>query len=269
MARALPFATLVFAQGGPPLLTDDPGTPGNRNWEINVASMPLFSNGGREIQAPLLDINYGWGERIQLKYQTAYFFDSDGGGPYRGAVDNSLLGVKWRFYQQSGEGGWNISTYPQLELNNPDNAYDRGLVERGPRFLLPVEISKVFGPIEVNLEVGYWFISHMSHDKILGLAIGRQFTKNFEGLAEIYDGPVLGEGLRAMTANVGGRYEFHTGPRCNLLFIFMAGRSPLSTGGNPSARPSFIGYFGLQMQIKGGPRHRAPNRTRGRSIQNP
>lgn len=27
----------VFAQGGPPLITDDPGTPGNGKWEINVA----------------------------------------------------------------------------------------------------------------------------------------------------------------------------------------------------------------------------------------
>ena len=27
----------LFAQGGPPLVTDDPGTPGNGNWEINAA----------------------------------------------------------------------------------------------------------------------------------------------------------------------------------------------------------------------------------------
>ena len=27
----------VAAQGGPPLLTDDPDTPGNRHWEINTA----------------------------------------------------------------------------------------------------------------------------------------------------------------------------------------------------------------------------------------
>ena len=26
----------LFAQGGPPLLTDDPGTPGRNNWEINL-----------------------------------------------------------------------------------------------------------------------------------------------------------------------------------------------------------------------------------------
>jgi hypothetical protein len=40
--------------------------------------------------------------------------------------------------------------YPQLELNNPDDAYFRRLVELGPRFLLPVEVSKVFGPLEAN-----------------------------------------------------------------------------------------------------------------------
>ena len=114
----LPIASRVFAQGGPPLLTDDPGTPGNRNWEINIASMRTVTLGEREIQAPLLDINYGWGDRIQLKYQLAYLFDGDSGGPYRGALGNSLMGVKWRFYQQSSAGGWNISTYPQLPSSN-------------------------------------------------------------------------------------------------------------------------------------------------------
>jgi hypothetical protein len=108
----LPIASRVFAQGGPPLLTDDPGTPGNRNWEINIASMRTDTLGEREIQAPLLDINYGLGDRIQLKYQLAYVFDGDNGGPYRGTPGNSLMGAKWRFYQQSREGGWNISTTP-------------------------------------------------------------------------------------------------------------------------------------------------------------
>ena len=28
------------ADAGPPYLTNDPGTPGNGNWEINLAAMP-------------------------------------------------------------------------------------------------------------------------------------------------------------------------------------------------------------------------------------
>jgi hypothetical protein len=33
-------ATLAFAQGGPPYYTNDPGTPGHLNWEINLGYMP-------------------------------------------------------------------------------------------------------------------------------------------------------------------------------------------------------------------------------------
>ena len=62
----------LAAQGGPPLRTDDPGTPGNRNWEINVASTQFWSKSAREFESPLLDINYGLGDRIQLKYEVPY-----------------------------------------------------------------------------------------------------------------------------------------------------------------------------------------------------
>jgi len=27
----------AHAQGGPPMLTDDPGTPGDGKWEVNIA----------------------------------------------------------------------------------------------------------------------------------------------------------------------------------------------------------------------------------------
>ena len=234
----------VFAQGGPPLLTDDPGTPGNRNWEINIAFTHFRSPEERGIEAPLLDINYGLGDRIQLKYEVAYLFDSDGGAPYRRAVGNSLIGVKWRFFQKSDEKGWNISTYPQLEVNNPFNSEAHGLVDRGPRFLLPVEITKVFGPVEVNFEGGYWFSQDASNERILGLAFGHQFTKRFEGLAEIYDDVVLGGTARSTTLDIGGRYEFHKG----LLINFMAGRRIIGSSA-VNGQPSLIAYVGLQVQL--------------------
>ena len=30
-------ASEALGQGGPPMITDDPGTPGNGKWEINLA----------------------------------------------------------------------------------------------------------------------------------------------------------------------------------------------------------------------------------------
>ena len=35
MATAI-FPSLLHAQGGPPFITDDPGTPGNQHWEVNL-----------------------------------------------------------------------------------------------------------------------------------------------------------------------------------------------------------------------------------------
>jgi len=49
IALLLGWTAQVLAQGGPPLLTDDPGTPGHRNWEINIASTHFRSPGEREI----------------------------------------------------------------------------------------------------------------------------------------------------------------------------------------------------------------------------
>ncbi len=62
----------VLAQGGPPLITDDPGTPGDGNWEINIAFTAEKRKTVRSYENPILDINYGLGDRIQLKYEVPW-----------------------------------------------------------------------------------------------------------------------------------------------------------------------------------------------------
>jgi len=61
--------TLAHAQGGPPFITDDPGTPGNKHWEINFGWIADHNPGNATYQTPDIDMNYGWGDRIQLKYE--------------------------------------------------------------------------------------------------------------------------------------------------------------------------------------------------------
>ena len=52
----------AHAQGGPPMITDDPETPGNGKFEINLAV--AFERRPHEISldVPAIDINYGWGD---------------------------------------------------------------------------------------------------------------------------------------------------------------------------------------------------------------
>ena len=47
--------------------TDDPGTPGNNNWEVNVAYTLERTTDFNVYSVPSVDINYGVGPRIQLK----------------------------------------------------------------------------------------------------------------------------------------------------------------------------------------------------------
>ena len=63
------IAFMAHAQGGPPFITDDPGTPGNRHWEINLGWIADHNPGLAYYQLPDIDMNYGWGDRIQLKYE--------------------------------------------------------------------------------------------------------------------------------------------------------------------------------------------------------
>lgn len=51
------------------MVTDDPGTPGGGHWEINLAWTGEHSSGETTQDAPLLDLNYGVGDRLQVKYE--------------------------------------------------------------------------------------------------------------------------------------------------------------------------------------------------------
>jgi hypothetical protein len=70
-ALAAFIARAAFAQGGPPMITDDPGTPGNGHWENNVAIAFAHRPNEWSIDAPAIDLNYGWGDHIQLTLQTS------------------------------------------------------------------------------------------------------------------------------------------------------------------------------------------------------
>lgn len=231
---ALPAA----AQGGPPFIGDDPGTPGDGNWEINVAAYNERHPTERIYNAPILDMNYGVGPRIQLKYQVPYLVDGTDGGPTRSGLGKSLAGVKWRFYD-SDEKGLQISTYPQLEFNNPTSSLDRGIVDFGTRFYLPIEVTKKVGSFEVNPEVGYWFGSQKGAAWAAGIIVLREMNKRLELAGELYNTANTDGSSHWNTYDGGGRYKLGE----HFVMLFMAGRS---FRGPSSGQPQFFGYVGMQ-----------------------
>jgi Putative MetA-pathway of phenol degradation len=231
----------AFSQGGPPFYTNDPGTPGHLNWEINVAYMPFLYSNQSVSHTPDLDINFGLGERIQLTYENAWLRVQNSSAKTKFGLGQSNPGVKWRFYGD-GESGLSISTFPQLFLNNPNASVRRGITPPSHGFLLPLEISKKFGPVEVDYELGYQFVRKGPDAWLTGLVVGHSFTSKLEMDVELYAPGSVHPFATQSTVGVGGRYRVHS----PVVLLFMAGRSLEDSG--PSY-PNFVGYFGLQFLL--------------------
>lgn len=239
-ATALAAPERAAADAGPPFLTNDPGTPGNGNWEINIAAMQTTVPGESEWQLPQLDVNYGLGERLQLTAEIPYVVVDPDGQPQESGWGNANLGVKWRFYDRGG-GGWSLSTFPMYQTGGAAEAQRKGIAVAGPRLFLPLEVARKVGWLSVGVEVGTYVPWHGEHEDILGLVVGRQFGSRLELDAEFYEDHVRGTDAVA-TLDVGGRYHFHRG--FNLLF--MAGRS---LSGNSPGQVEFMGYLGVQVLL--------------------
>jgi hypothetical protein len=232
---------VLFAQGGPPYYTNDPGTPGNHNWEINLGYMPFYYKGQSVSHTPDVDINFGVGERIQLTYENAWLRVAASGSPAKYGLGQSNPGVKWRFYD-GGEKGLSVSLFPQLFLNNPNDAVQRGITPASEAFEIPVEFTHKVGPVDVDFEAGYQQVHKGPNGWIAGLVIGHDFTRKLEGDVEVYNTGTFHPAQNQPTFDIGGRYKVHN----PILLLFMAGRSLESARTNQS---DFIGYFGIQLLL--------------------
>ncbi|MFZ0770681.1 MAG: hypothetical protein WCA49_15810 [Candidatus Sulfotelmatobacter sp.] len=234
-------ATSAFAQGGPPYYTNDPGTPGHLNWEINLGYMPFFYSDQSVSHTPDLDINFGIGDRIQLTYENAWLRVQNPSSKTAYGLGQSNPGVKWRFLDH-GESALHISVFPQLFLNNPNDAVRRGITPASDAFLLPFEFSKKFGPVDVDYEIGYQFVHKGPDGWVTGLVIGHDFTAKLEGDIELYSQGTFHPSAYQPTIDFGGRYKIHS----PVILLFMAGRSLEPTHNNQSY---FLGYFGIQFLL--------------------
>jgi hypothetical protein len=253
-------AALARAQGGPPFITDDPGTPGNRHWEINFGWIGNHNPGQSYYEIPDVDLNYGWGDRLQLKYELPLAAATNANNSTGVGLGESLLGVKWRYFEYHKPGKpksdenllYSMGTYPQASINNPTSSVRRGIVLPGPLYYLPIEATAQIGPIAFNGEVGRWLGNkHQPSQWGRGLIAGHEFNDRTELYAEIYDLQDANRvdnvpKMRALTLDVGGRQTLdHNG---HVRLLFMGGRAIQDvTRGN--GEPSWIAYLGIQLLL--------------------
>jgi hypothetical protein len=230
--------------GSPPLITDDPETPGYGGWEINFTSSIEHSHDGTTTQMPLFDINYGLSsDRDQLKLEFAVASnDPEDAGPAFGMSDFSL-GYKYRFLEAAENHGWAVSIYPQVSAPTGDEA--RGLGSGETELLIPFEFQKSYfdDKLWLNPEIGYniTFDHHSPNGWKLGLAMGYEFPNEWEIQGEI--GAFVFQDDRERDNpffNVGFAHPLTK----NLVLVGSAGRSlrPSHDG-----TPDFFGLIGIQL----------------------
>ncbi len=243
LAALLGAASALHAQGGPPMITDDPGTPGNAHWEINLAWTDEQAPGSTLIGLPLLDANYGVGNRLQLNYQASWNFAKEAGEADGSGMSGSQLAVKWRFYD-AGEDGLQVSIYPRYTFRQPDSDPEiAGPAGPYATFLLPFEVRRNLGIVSVNADFGYTFsAAEEERGWMGGLCVGRNVTKAWELDAEVrLDGSDRLQRTETMV-NIGTRYDFNE----HSTLLLAIGRD-LTNALAPKI--SLLSYVGIQLRL--------------------
>ena len=221
------------------MITDDPGTPGNRKWEINLAV--AFEHRAREtsFDAPAIDLNYGVGENIQLTLQGGPAWLKRCGRGVIGGPGGTEAAVKWRFRNEEAS-GFDVSMFPRVIFNLVQSSVRRGLAMDGTRFQIPFQVAKTFGRFHADAEFGPVVGSVGPSEWLYGIVGGYDVAKATSLMAELHGSSRINfAGDDVLTTNVGLRRALSE----KRIFIASLGRELRS----PNQPRAFIGYVGMQL----------------------
>jgi hypothetical protein len=232
------IARTLLGQGGPPMITDDPGTSGNGKWENNLAIAFEHRPGESSYDLPSIDLNYGIGDHIQLTLQTApVLLKRSGHGPI-GGFGGTEAAVKWRFLDQE-QSGVDMSMFPRIIFTVTQSSVRRGLAEDGTRFQVPFQVAKKLGRIETDVEFGPLASTVGRSEWLYGFVAGLELTKSTTLMTELHDTSRMNFSRNILTANLGLRHELSE----TRILILSVGHEIVSAD---QAR-ALIGYFGMQL----------------------
>ena len=231
-------AANALGQGGPPMITDDTETVPKHHFEINTAFTIERGSNGESYGVPLVDFNYGLNKRMQLKAEMPWVLVHNRGESSINGIGNMNIGVRYRFRDETEKQKIALSIYPAIEFNVEQSSVRRGLVDKGPSFLLPLEWQTAIGKWGINGDVGYRF-QRGRDEAIYGIVVGREINKRVELLGEWHgEGPTNRISEQAEVYNFGTRI----GMTKHTTFLFSAGSSL-----RHNFDPKFIMYTGVQV----------------------
>jgi hypothetical protein len=221
------------------MITDDPGTPGNGHFEINIATTLARRPHEQSWGLPALDLNYGLGERIQLTLQTSFVVLKGSDHGAIGGLGSTEAAVKWRFLDEETD-GFSVSTFPRVIFNVLHSSVRRGLADDGTRVQCPVQISRKFGAVDLDFEFGPVLSSVGRSEWLYGVVGGVELAKSTTVMAELHGTSRINFDRDVLTVNVGIRQKLTD----QAILIASLGHEVRTPADQPLA---FIGYCGVQL----------------------
>src|SRR6266404_992696 len=188
------------------MITDDPGTPGDRKWEINLAIAFEHRSGETSLDLPAIDLNYGVGEHIQLTLQTApVLLKREDHGPI-GGLGGTEAALKRRFLDEESS-GFDVSMFPRVIFNIQQSSARRGLADDGTRFQIPFQAAKTFGRFHADAEFGPLASTVGRSEWLYGVVGGFEIAKPTMLMAELHGTSRMNFARDTLTLNFGLRHE--------------------------------------------------------------
>lgn len=221
------------------MITDDPGTPGSGHWENNFAVAFEHRPNDWSFDAPAIDLNYGWGDHIQLTLQTSGALSKRSGHGLIGGIGGTEAALKWRFIDEEKSGA-DVSMFPRILFNVLHSSVRRGLAEEGTRFQIPFQAAKKFGRLDVDAEFGPLINSADRGEFIYGVVAGTAFSERTSVMLEVHATSRMNFTRDIVTLNAGWRHKLNE----NAIWIGALGHELHSDSEEPLA---LIGYCGVQL----------------------
>ena len=241
----LSFSRVASAEGGPPLLTDDPWTPGDKHWEINLAVTSEVNHDEFRFEAPIADINYGVGEHIQLKYEVPFTVSGGTAQTTQSGLAQSIAGVKWRYLDKERV-GVAMSTYPQVSFRTVGGfrpaSSDSDANESGTEFLLPIELEEGSGVFKFNQELGYHIVQGTNAHYAYGGGLTYSLRDGFLLLGEIHGESSTSLSESNWVSNFGTVYDLSG----HLSLLISVGRTLINSDDSAA---KYLSYTGMQLRL--------------------
>jgi hypothetical protein len=162
--------------GSPPLDVDDPATPGCGKWEINVTFDGDLTREEKTWELPLLDVNYGIGDNLQLKYEVPNVIQ-DSPDSHTASIGDTKLGLKFQFYGDD-ESKLQMAVYPQVQFSflkknpSPEEQATQGAITTLP-ILIAKRIARFSrGDLMLSANLGYNISTKSDVSDFVSAAVG-------------------------------------------------------------------------------------------------